>query len=440
MTILQQRKSSFWFLLLGLLLGALLVLLAVRPLYATDFRGGDTVTVSDNEVIDDDLFISGDVVTVNGTVNGNLFASGTTVTVNGHVGGSLFIAGRTLALNGPVDGSVYAGGYAFTLGADAQIGRNLNFGGFSLTTQPESTIGRSLYGGGYQFLLSGMVADDVNVGSGALELNGAVGGDVRGSVGSPEGGSPSVYMPSFEGAITPIEPGLRVNEGATIGGALAIEQTAAAVPVQPSPWYSPANPQVQWAMGEALALLIVGLLFLYVRPTFLRRSGDAVQQQWLPSLGIGLLVLLVAIAAVPAVIALLIGVAVLGGWLTLGQLAGDIVGLGVVTLLFAVGIFVFTAGVLTKIVVAFWGGRLLIGQAVSEQPLSGLQATLALVLGIIIYIALRSIPYAVGGIIGFLVTLIGLGALYLALRGTNRAASVAIGESQSTFQPASVAH
>jgi cytoskeletal protein CcmA (bactofilin family) len=437
----QQRKNSVQFLLwVSLLLGSLCAFVAVRPLYATDFRGGDTIIVGENEVIDDDLFISGDVVTINGTVKGNLFATGTTVTINGHVEGSLFGAGRTIILNSPVDGSVYVGSYALTLGEGAQIGRNLNFGGFSLTAQPGSTIGRSLYGGGYQFLLSGAVADDVNVGSGALELNGTVGGDVRGSVGSPGEGSPSVYMPEFEGAVTPVDPGLRVREGATIGGDLNVElTTTTADQAQPAPFYSPANAQFRWAIGEVLALLIIGLLFLYLRPSLLHQAGGAVQHSLLASLGIGLLILVVVMIAVPVIIGLLVALAVVGGWLTLGQLVGDVVGLGMVTLVFGLGLFIFTAGMVTKIVVAYAGGRLLVQRLLTTEGLSAAQSTLALVLGLVIYIALRSIQFGIGGIIGFLVTLVGLGALYLAIGGTSRRTSVVVAEPQPampTTQPA----
>ncbi len=432
----QQRNHSIWSLLgLSLLLGISLVVLAARPLYATDFRGGDTITIGENEVIDDDLFISGDVVTVNGTVKGNLFASGGAITINGHVEGSLFGAGRTLLLNGQVDGSAYVGGYALALGDGAQIGRNLNFGGFSLTTEGGSAIGRSLYGGGYQFLLNGAIENDVAVGSGALELNGTVGGDVRGSVGSPGEGTPAIYMPEFEGAVTAVEPGLRVSEGAKIGGNLTIEQMAASSQAEAAPFYSPANLQLRWAIGEALALLIIGLLFLYMRPTFLQRSGDAVQHDLFASLGIGSLIIFIAVVAVPVALGLLVALAVIGGWLTLGNLVGDIVGLGLVTLLFAIGLFFFTAGMITKIVVAYTGGRLLVGRLVNgDEPMRGGSAIFALVLGVIIYIGLRSIQFGIGSIVGLLVTMVGLGALYLVIRGRGHGAPVVLTERQAAIK------
>ncbi len=432
MATVQQRKHSIWYLLgVSLLFGVFWAAVAVRPLYAAEFRGGDTITIGENEVINDDLFISGDVVTINGTVKGNLFASGATVTVNGHVEGSLFGGGRTVLINGTIDGSAYIGGYALTVGEGAQIAHNLNFGGFSLTTTADSAIGRSLYGGGYQFLLDGVIENDVVVGSGALALNGTVGGDVRGSVGSPGEGSPALYMPEFADAVTVADPGLRVSEAAAIGGDLTIEQTAAPSQAPAVPFYSPANLQLRWAIGEALALLIIGLLFLYMRPTFLQHAGDAVQHDLFASLGIGSLIIFIVVVAVPVTLGLLVALAVIGGWLTLGNLVGDIVGLGLVTLLFAIGIFFFTAGMITKIVVAYTGGRLLVRRLVNgDEPVAGGAAVFALVLGVIIYIGLRSVQFGVGGIVGLLVTMVGLGALYLAIRGRSHGAPVTTAETR----------
>ncbi|MEZ4867436.1 MAG: hypothetical protein R3C14_39285 [Caldilineaceae bacterium] len=402
---------------LMLLVIALLLVGLAQPVYASDFRGGTTVVINANEVIDDDLFVSGENVTVNGTVKGNLFATGAVVTVNGHVEGSLFIAGRTLAQNGRVDGSTYVGGYSFTLGEEAVIGRNLNFGGFSLMTNGGSAVGRSLYGGGYQLLLNGRVEQDVNVGAAALELNGTVGGDVRGSVGRAEEAAPSYAMPQFEGAVPAVQPGLRVSPDAKVGGVLAVETTKVTVNTPPPPVYSLANPQLRWAIGEFLTLLIIGLLLLYVRPSFLQRASNTVQERWLPSLGVGLIMIALAIVAIPLGIALIILLAVLSGWLTLGQLAGAVVGLGLTTLFFAIALFWFAAAMVTKIIVAYRGGDWLLARLATRESATGWSQALGLSLGLIVYVALRMIPFGIGAIIAFVITLIGLGAIYLGWGG-----------------------
>jgi cytoskeletal protein CcmA (bactofilin family) len=126
-----MRKKRYWALLALLASFGLLALLLATPAQAADFRGGDRVVIGADEVVDDDLFIAGNVVEVNGTVTGDLFATGTEVSINGEVGGSVFLAGQSLQVNGDVQGSVYSAGYSLAIGPEAAIGRNVFFAGFS---------------------------------------------------------------------------------------------------------------------------------------------------------------------------------------------------------------------------------------------------------------------------------------------------------------------
>lgn len=411
---LTQPMNQPWLrILLALVMVGLFTLGLAHPVAAAEFRGGDTVVIGADEVIDDDLFVSGQTVTVDGTVTGNLFAAGEDVTINGTVEGSLFITGRTLATNGAVNGSLYGSGYALTVGPAAAIDRNVYFGGFSLTTAEGSQVGRSLYSGGYQMILNGAVANDVTVGAGALELNGNVGGDVVGNVGSPEGSTPTAFMPAFEGSVPAVPPGLRVNESAQVGGDIVVEitttDTAAAAPI-----YSLENGRTRWLIGELIALLLIGGLLLWLRPTWLRRTSTAAQERWLPSLGIGLLAIIGAIILTPLLLGLIILLAMGGGLISFGQLLAPILGIGITGLILAVALFVFLVGLISKIIVALMGGRLLLRQSPTDT-----RAALdvgALVLGLVIFMALRALPFGIGVVISALVTLLGVGAFFLARR------------------------
>ncbi len=425
MRLTNKSKRLVWGqLMLLLALVALVTVGLTQTAYATDIRGDDTIIVDADEVIDDDLFIVGQSVIVNGTVKGDLFAAGTSVTVNGKVEGSLFMAGQELANNGTVDGSVYVGGYALTLGPEAAVARNLNFGGFSLTTAEGSQVGRSLYGGGYQMILNGEVANDVNIGAGALELNGVVGGDVLGQVGAPDENGETAYIPPFAGVTTIVQPGLHVGESAQVGGNVnvVIETIPIATEVT-NPVAAFANQYLRWVFGEFIALLLVGALFLALWPKAVNVPSTEVQSRWLPDLGVGLLVVIAFAIGVPLLIALLAGIAFLGGWLTLGQLVGDILGLGLTTIGFGLAIFFFVVAMLTKIIVAYTGGRLILASLIPNMEDGGGTSFVALALGLLIYILLRAIPFGVGWVIGMLVTLIGLGAIYFVIRGTQEPAT-----------------
>ncbi|MCE7984409.1 MAG: hypothetical protein DYG89_24815 [Caldilinea sp. CFX5] len=419
---IQQTNKQGWRLFLALVMVGLFSIGPVQPVYAADFRSGDTIVIGADEVVDDDLFVSGQTVIVDGVVTGNLFAAGGTVAVNGSVNGSLFITGQSLAVNGVVDGSVYAAGYALTLGPAAAIARNLYFGGFSLTTASASRIGRSLYGGGYQLLLNGAVTNDVNVGASALELNGSVGGDVRGTVGNPEEPTPTIFMPSFTGSVTAVPPGLRVSEDAQVAGDVAVTM-AAVSPADVAPFYSPANARTRWLIGEFITLLLIGALLLWLRPTWLRRTSTAAEQ-WLPSMGRGLLTLFAAVILIPVALALIILLALAGGWLTFGQLAAPILGVGLAALVLAIALLLFVAGLLSKIIVAYLGGRLLLRRSLTASR-SGLDFV-ALAVGLVIYMVLRALPFGIGWVIGLLVTLLGLGAIWVMWRRIPRPRTVTV--------------
>ena len=400
----------------GVVLFVLITAGLSSPVRAADFRSGDNVVIGAEEVIDDDLFVSGNRVEVNGTVRGDLLAAGAEVIVNGDVEGSLAIAGQTLVVNGSIDGSVYGGSYSLTIGPEAEVGGNVYFGGFSLTTESGSTVGRSLYTGTYQTIHNGEVANNVEVGSAALEVNGRVGGDVLGEVADPEATTQPFFMPGFPGAVTIIDPGLRVSDQAEIGGdvnvAVAeVDEGGAAGVVAFA-----AETTLRQRLGEFIALLIVGGILLRFWPGLMRRASAETQARPLPSAGRGCLATLIFFVAVPGAVIVLIALTFLGGLVTFGQLSGNILGLGATALGFAVATFLFVLTIVTKAVVAFWGGRLLLARLSPQMQPGWTTDFLALVLGAFIYEILRAIPF-IGWLIAVIVMIVGLGAIYLALRG-----------------------
>jgi hypothetical protein len=107
--------------------------------------------------------------------------------------------------------------------------------------------------------------------------------------------------------------------------------------------------------------------------------------------------------------------ALLGGLVTFGQLGGKIFGIGGATIGLAVALFIFVFSLVTIAIVAYLGGRLILSR-LSPQTESGWWMDFAsLALGAAIYEILRAIP-VVGIVIAVLVTLVGLGAIYVALR------------------------
>lgn len=398
----------------------------------------DDGTVDSEEVIDDDLFLAGDNVEVNGTVNGDLFAAGSTVIVNGTVKGSLFSGAQTIIVNGTVEGSFYGGSSTFTLGSDASIGRNLYYGGFNLTTEEGSLVNRDLLVGAYQALLSGEVGRDVRVGAAAFELDGIVGGDVRAEVDDPDGGTQPMPFYSPPGVETIVPAGIRISEEAEIGGKLiykspsrqedAIEAspeggtefTQAEMPgdeVEEGARKGGAAALVgRWAikrLREFITLLLLGALVLWQLPVLLTKVTQKVEEKTLPSTGWGLISLIVVYAGAFIVGGLLITIGIFFSVITLGGLSRTIFGVGFSSLALIMTVFALLVTYGSKLVVSMAAGNLIFRNL---APKYADQKVWPLLTGIILYVLLRAVPIF-GGIFGFLVTLTGLGAMWLLYRG-----------------------
>src|SRR5207247_6810203 len=82
-----------------LALVALFLALSPSPAAAADIRSGD-VTIGTTETIDDDLYVFGSNVAINGTIHGDLIATGNNISVDGNVTGDVFAVGQGVMLGG----------------------------------------------------------------------------------------------------------------------------------------------------------------------------------------------------------------------------------------------------------------------------------------------------------------------------------------------------
>ncbi len=206
---------------------ALLVLAFATPAQAFDGRSGDNVEIKADEIIEDDLYVTANEFTLEGTVKGDLVVFGTTITINGTVEGDLIAAGQSVTINGKVTDDARIAGAALTISKTAFIGGDVVAGSASLETEDGSTVEGDVVVGAGQALLEGKVGDDVLAGTGSLELNGEIGGDVKAEVGDPgEGGvPPSVYMPQMQVQFPTVKPGFNVGKDAKIAGNLEYTQS-----------------------------------------------------------------------------------------------------------------------------------------------------------------------------------------------------------------------
>ncbi|TEU19764.1 MAG: polymer-forming cytoskeletal protein [Anaerolineales bacterium] len=420
--------------LAGLISLICLVLFALVPAaLAFEGRGGDTVVIGADEVIEDDLYVGAGTFILDGTIKGDLIVGGNTIEINGTVEGDLLAAGQTVVVRGTVTDDVRIAGQVLTLDSEAQVGDDVMAAGMSIEGKKGSSVGGSFFYAGYQALLAGDVAENLAVAVGGLQLSGSVGGDVKAEVGEvEEGPSPMFFMPGVP-SMPSVPLGLTVDEGAHIGGKLdytsASEWSIPAgvvagtirrhepevkveVEVEEEVVVSPTRRAANWFLRHLrrlVTLLLVGLLMVWVVPSWTEKATGALQAKPLPSLGWGVVTIAAFIFALLVILTVTIIGAVVLGVITLGGLAGTTAWTGALTMALLAFCFSIAVAYVTKVVVSFLGGRLI---------LAGLKPDWAegriwpLVVGVVLFIIITTIP-RLGGLVNLVVVLLGLGALWL---------------------------
>ncbi len=355
---------------------------------AADVRGGQSITIGRDEVIDDDLYIAGANVVIDGRVNGDVIAAGQTVLINGEVTGSVWAAGQTVTINGRIGGSARIAGQAGIVNGPVQ--RDLLFAGQALSLAPGASVGRDVLAAGATANLLGRVGR--NIGGSAEEIT--IGGPVEGRVDVQAGklvlgpgariGGDVIYT-----SRSPLE----LQPGATVAGRTVHNEPPQRE--QERPTISIVGKIIGFLVGLAMAF-IVGLAIILLAPRFTVRAAENIGLRPWESLGWGAIVLFV----VPPIL-VIIAVTVIGIPLALIGLA-----------LYLIAIYI--AQVFVAIFIGWWLLNRLTPDTIRTWPAAG-PLVLAMVIGLVILSLLREIPF-VGWLVTLIVVLLGLGAMALAWR------------------------
>jgi cytoskeletal protein CcmA (bactofilin family) len=421
-----KHISKLGLLALWVALGALTFAL---PAHAADSRTGDTVTVGANEVVNDDLYAFANQVTIDGRIKGDLVGAASRLVVNGTIEGDVLFAAQTIIINGTINDDARIAAQVITLGSNARIGSDALAAGFSIENQNGSTVGGDLGVGGYQVLLAGNVGKNVYGGANNFELRGVVTGNITLDLGDDSGGPPpTMFMGPNTAPMPSVARGLTIGEGAMIGGRLTYTSraevktargaqiTGGATRLDPPVRENNRAPRVQtpleilWnSLRHLLGLIVVGLIAFQFVPAWMRALADTLQAKPLPAFGWGIVAFIAFFFGVLAIIVATIVLMIGFGVATLGNLTGLsfwVGGFSLMTVLIGFGVY---TGYIAQIVVSYLGGRALLTQIAPAQA-SG--RVVPFLIGVVILVIVMAIPY-LGGVIGFIVTLLGLGALWL---------------------------
>ena len=428
-----MRKCLFHILVNSFLLG-LLALGVATPALAFDGRDGDNIVIGAEEVIDDDLYVGAENFTLDGTVKGDLVIGGSVITINGTVEGDLIAAGQTVVINGAVNDDARIAAGAVLIGENASIGGDIVIAAGSLEARKGSTIGHDAVFVGGQALLAGKITRDLNMGGGGLELRGTVGGDANISAGDPEqsGPGPMIFMPNSSIPLPNVQPGLKIDPEAKIEGTLEYVSRKeinfpggiAARVKRIEPVVDPASvvrPPTLVERGVAgvldmlrnmVTLLLLGLLLVWLFPNFVNSSIAQVRASPLPAFVWGIVSWAAFFFTLTFILVAMLFGGIFFGILTLGGLSATIIWLGVLSMFTLVVGFVLAATVISKIIVAVLGGRLILNKI---KPEWAEHRIWPLAVGVVIFAILAAVP-VFGGLLNVIVILFGLGALWLSGR------------------------
>jgi cytoskeletal protein CcmA (bactofilin family) len=356
-----------------------------KEVFALVARTGDSVILESSEVINEDLYVAGREIIIDGTVNGDIVAAGKSIILRGKIRDSAILAGKTLSIAGEVGRGVKAAGQSLVI--EGNIKGDLVAAGYEVFVQEKAVIGGDVLFGANEVFLGAPVIKDVIGGGRKITLNGSVKGNVKLAVdtltlldGARVGGD-LIYMSENEASI---------HTDAAVEGTIT----------RRLPEYKEKLKKVfpfvllVGFAGKVLGFfmtIVSGLLFILITPNWLRSMTDSIKSRpgacagWgaviLFATPVGILVALTTVVGIPlAIIALFLYLtAVYISQITAGLLIGRLIlgrdlkieKRGIMFAAFALGLFILKLlrlvpgfGYFVYIVIALFGiGAIVVSEA-----------------------------------------------------------------------------
>lgn len=358
-----------------------LVIMMPSAADAAVFRQGNRIVIEEGETINDDLYVAGSTIQINGTVNGDLIAAGNSITVDGNVTGSTFLAGSDVGISGRIGNSARVA--SGNLSVHGDIGRDLIAGAGTVDVQRNSNIRRDFVGGSSDARMDGQIGRNVIGSMEKLQINGTVNGTVKVDVSN-----------------------LTVGSGARIGGDLRyksaneaqiangadIEGDVDMTRVEKRRGRRPAVLYIGAALFSLLWLLALGVALFLLFPRFGNDFNRTLESKPWVSLGWGFLILILTPFAFLILLITVIGVPIAF----------------VLLFLYIVAIYV------TKIYVGYF-----VGSRIFAALGKVTHWFWPLFVGLLVVVILSAIPF-IGWLSRLAIVLFGLGALILTLTDYHR--------------------
>lgn len=270
----MNRKLRYVLVFLAVLFAGLSATTAAAP---PDEAGN--VIIPAGEIVTDDYFNGGNIITNRGTVQGDFAVAGNQLSNEGTITGDFLGGGQTIFHSGVVEGNMRVGGRFVSV--TGKVGKNLWAFGQEIFMEKSAAVGGNSLIAGENVTVNGMVQGNLRVYAETLVISGEINGDVYAEVDSltlspgAKVGGRLVYQSPKEGQISP----------------QALVKEMEFRPQLPEPKRK-AGPEVLSWIKSFLSLLAAAMLVLWLFPRPVSSvSRQMVTRPWV-SLGIGLLAMI----------------------------------------------------------------------------------------------------------------------------------------------------
>lgn len=351
------------------------------------------IVVAKSETLDDDLFVAGESVTIDGNVLGSVFAGSGKYVQTGAIKGDLVLGTGDAMISGNVGGDIYLGSGNANL-SKVTVGGNVIAGAGNLTIDKDSKIGGSLLAGSGNLKNYAPVGRSVMVGAGTVTLDSKVGKEVRVGGGEITLGSNANIAGNFTYALGEETSNLTQDPKAVIGGTTSRYTP----PVQAKEDMAKAKADMNkfgmvasrgWMLITFVGSLLVGFLLLKLFPKTSLGLTTQIKSDLLRNLGMGFLIIVLTVPVLLVVSLTVIGLPLAGMLILVLTLALHI----------------------AKLAASYGLGRFI----ATQFNWNKMGVYMTAFIGLVIFYLLRSLP-GLGWIASILFTWTGLGAIWLYMK------------------------
>lgn len=362
----------------GLMVVVGLSVIAPSPANAIEIRRDqEVVTVAEAETINDTLVAASETILIKGNIVGDLLATGRRVDIDGSVSGNVIAFAESVTIRGTVGGLVIGAGSTFEL-EGSRVGGNLVVAGEKLSVDSRSDVAGNVVIAGNNAAIEGPVGKDLYSFAEVVELNSSVGQNME-AFGNRVRLLDDAHVVGNARLRIKSEDRFHRAAGAKVDGEVEFLD----VPKR----FEDENPYTSatfylWQLARLVSALLVGLALLWLVPAF-RSATVGGGIEGLKTAGIGL----IAVISLPIVA---------------GVIALTLIGIpfSFVTLIAWI-VFMYLA----KIVMGLFVGRILLANTKYKAS-----DVAILLVGLVVILVAVNLP-AIGGVVSFVLTVLGVGLI-----------------------------